>query len=74
MKRKISAFEATQRSLVNTLGIMKETTLHSISILLMGGPVDPDKQLWQMLLRYESAFTGCMIPVRQEMPMMDKFP
>ena len=73
-KRMISAFEATQRSPVNTLDIMKETALYSITVLLMGRPVDPNEQLWEMLLRYESAFTGCLSSIRLDMMMLDKFP
>ncbi len=74
VKRMISGLKATQRSPVNTLNILKETALHSISVLLMGRPVDPDGQLWKMLLEYESALTGCFSPVRLDMMMLDKFP
>ena len=73
-KQMIADLEATQCSPVNTLDIMKNTALRSISVLLMGRPVDPDEQLWELLVRYEGTFGRCLNPVRLDMIMLDKFP
>ncbi len=73
-KQLIADFEATQCSPVNALDIIRNTTLRSMSVLLMGRPVEPDEGMWEMLVRYDSTFAECVNPMRLEMFLLDRFP
>ncbi len=73
-ERLIDDLEATHSTPVNVKTAVREASLRSVSVLLLGRAVDNQNPLLKMLMQYEQTFVECMAPVRFDLLMLDKFP
>ncbi len=72
--RMVGDFRDTNCSPVNTMRILKQTALYSISVLLLGRAVDPQDPLLEMLIQYEHDFMQCLGFFHFQMLVLDRLP
>ncbi len=74
VRRMIEDFRRTNRSPADTIRIMKQTALYSISVLLFGRALDARDQLLEMLMKYEKDLMKCIGVFNLEMLVLDRLP
>ena len=74
VERMISDFESAKGSPINTQETIRNTALHSVTVLILGSAVDPNENLWKMLMKYEETWQDWTNPVRLDMMVLDQFP
>ena len=72
VNRRIGDAETAKSSPVDMIGTLKEASLHSISVLLLGRVVDTHNSLLKMLKEYEKKVFECFNPLRPDMMMLEK--
>ena len=74
VKSMISDFVAAKGNPINPKDTIRKTALQSITVLMLGNAVDPQEDLWKMLMTYEETWQDCMNPGRLDMMMLDQLP